>query len=78
MVEQNNNNGVLLAYRFNNDNGEFKALKMNKNEEGKVFLSVSQGTKKEEGTLRGETNRITFQLSEAEIALLSIKSQKML
>lgn len=78
MVEQNNNNGVLLAYRFNNDNGEFKALKMNKNEEGKVFLSVSQGTKKEEGTLKGETNRITFQLSEAEIALLSIKSQKML
>ncbi|MFW6173783.1 MAG: hypothetical protein ACOC5T_08565, partial [Elusimicrobiota bacterium] len=64
--------------RFNNDNGEFKALKMNKNEEGKVFLSVSQGTKKEEGTLKGETNRITFQLSEAEIALLSIKSQKML
>lgn len=61
----------IQIYRYNRDNKTWKRLRIEKNKEGRIFVSMSKGKK-------GTSSGITIMLSEAEAALIVLKLQKML
>ena len=62
----------VSLYRYNEQNGKWKNFKIEKTKDG-IFLSMSEGKKGDKSY-----NRIVIKLEEAEVALIHVKTGKML
>lgn len=65
---------MIEIYRYNPNSERWKRLQIRKDEEGRFFVSMTTGKKGSDVRPRS----VTIMLSEAEVALISVKLQKMI